>query len=89
MPMNHDLTVHDSCGNVFADLGMADADGRLAKAELSRAVRQAIRSRGLRMPEAAGLLGTSGSVVSDVLRGRLGHIPHRQLEQFLRALSGD
>jgi hypothetical protein len=34
--MSDDLKVHDTTGNVFQDMGMRDADERLAKAELAR-----------------------------------------------------
>jgi GDP-D-mannose dehydratase len=34
-----DLRVYDSSGNIFEDMGMRDADERLAKAELARIIR--------------------------------------------------
>jgi hypothetical protein len=47
MAEEDDLIVHDSCGNVFADMGMPDAEERLARAELARAIRRARRHREL------------------------------------------
>lgn len=38
-----DLAVHHSCGNVFADMGMHNAEKRLAKAEAARLARNASR----------------------------------------------
>ena len=34
--MSEDESVHDGSGNVFRDMGMADADERLARAEMAR-----------------------------------------------------
>lgn len=84
--MSDDLTVHDSCGNVFADMGMPDADERLAKAELARVVRKAIRERGLTQRQAAELLGLQQPDVSDVVRGKLSRFSRQRLERMLNAL---
>ena len=46
--MDEDQVVHDSRGNVFADMGMPDAEERLARAERARAIRKAIEERGAR-----------------------------------------
>src|SRR6266511_4577516 len=46
--MRRDNEVHRSSGNVFADIGVADAEERLAKAELSRIIHQDITERGLK-----------------------------------------
>lgn len=84
--MSDDSTVHDSSGNVFADMGMADADERLAKAEMARFVRAAIRERGLTQQEAARMLGLRQPDVSDLMRGKLGRFSRIRLERMLNAL---
>lgn len=84
--MNDDLTVHDSSGNIFEDMGMADADERLAKAELARVIRIAIRERGLTQEQAAELLGIRQPDVSDLVRGKLSRFSRIRLERFLNAL---
>lgn len=81
-----ELEVHDSTGNVFEDMGMRDADERLAKAELARVIRSAIRNRGLTQMEAADLLGIKQPDVSDLLRGKLARFSRERLERFLNAL---
>ncbi|MFL5382181.1 MAG: XRE family transcriptional regulator [Longimicrobiaceae bacterium] len=48
--------MHDSTGNVFEDLGLANPRERLAKAELARVIRKVVRERGLAQSEAAALL---------------------------------
>lgn len=87
--MSDDLTVHDSSGNVFEDMGMADADERLAKAELARVIRVSIRDRGLAQEQAAELLGIRQPDVSDLTRGKLGRFSRMRLERFLNALDID
>jgi predicted XRE-type DNA-binding protein len=84
--MSDDLTVHDSSGNVFEDMGMADADERLAKAEMARLIRIAIRDRGLTQEQAAEMLGVRQPDVSDLVRGKLARFSRMRLERFLNAL---
>jgi len=89
MAMSDDTTVHDSTGNVFADMEMADAETRLAKAELARAIRKALEERGLDQASAAELLGISQPDVSDLTVGKLARFSTERLERFLNALDGE
>jgi len=84
--MKNDSQVQDSTGNVFEDMGMRDAEERLAKAELARLIRAEIRDRGLSQNEAAALLGVKQPDVSDLVRGRLSRFSTARLERFLNAL---
>ena len=47
-------SVRTGSGNVFADLGLAQAEERLAKAELARAIGKTIGARNLTQREAEG-----------------------------------
>ncbi|MDP2959244.1 MAG: helix-turn-helix transcriptional regulator [Longimicrobiales bacterium] len=87
--MTEELEVHDSSGNVFQDVGLRDADERLAKAELARIVRQVLRQRGLTQSQAAAVLGASQPDVSDLVRGKLARFSMGRLERFLNALDMD
>jgi len=84
--MKEDRQVQDSTGNVFEDMGMRDAEERLAKAELARLIRTEVRDRGLSQTEAAALLGVKQPDVSDLVRGRLSRFSIARLERFLNAL---
>ena len=84
--LSNDHDVHDSSGNVFRDMGMRDAEERLAKAELARIIRKAIRDRGLTQAQAADLLGAAQPDVSDLARGKLSRFSMERLERFLNAL---
>jgi predicted XRE-type DNA-binding protein len=87
--MNDDTTVHDSSGNIFEDMGMPDAEERLAKAELARVIRKVLRERDLTQAQAAALLGVKQPDVSDLVRGKLARFSMERLERFLNALDMD
>jgi predicted XRE-type DNA-binding protein len=83
------MLVEASSGNVFADLGLSNADELLAKAELARTIRRLIEQRDLTQMEAARLLGTKQPKVSDLFRGRLDGFSMERLYRFLNALVQD
>ena len=76
-------------GNVFADLGLPDADGHLLKAELVTRIDRIIRQRGLKQVEAAKLLGLSQPDVSRLLRGSFREYSMERLLRLLTALGRD
>lgn len=76
-------------GNVFADLGFADADDRLARSELALSIARVIRARKLTQTAAARLLGTDQPKVSRLLAGKLNGVSTEQLIRFLTALGHD
>ena len=84
--MSDETAVHDSTGNVFADMGMPDAEARLAKADLARAIRKILEERGLKQIDAARLLGIAQPDVSDLVRGKLARFSMERLERFLNSL---
>lgn len=84
--MSEDSQVTDSSGNIFRDMGMADADARLAKAELARVIRRVVRERSLTQVQAAQVLGIAQPDVSDLMRGKLARFSMERLERFLNAL---
>jgi predicted XRE-type DNA-binding protein len=83
------LAVENSSGNVFKDLGLPDAEQRLAKAELARVIRRLLQERDLSQADAAGMLGIAQPDVSDLVRGRLARFSMERLERFLLALGMD
>lgn len=84
--MSDETMVHDSTGNVFADMGMADPETRLAKAELARAIRKLLEEQGLEQAAAAERLGISQADVSDLTCGKLAGFSMERLEGFLNVL---
>ena len=84
--MSTDVDIHESSGNVFRDMGLREADKRLAKAELARVIRRAIQERGLTQTEAADLLGAAQPDISDLVCGKLARFSIDRLELFLNRL---
>ena len=61
--------VTTSSGNVFADLGLENAQELLAKAELAHTIRSILKSRKLTQTKAAKLLGTHQTQISRLNSG--------------------
>lgn len=78
-----------SSGNVFADLGLPDADLLLAKAELARQIGSILEHRHLTQAQAAQILGIDQPKVSSLLRGRLEGFSMERLTLFLVRLGRD
>ena len=81
--------MHPSSGNVFADLGLADSEELLIKAELVRQISELITIRKLLQTEAADLLGIDQPKISALLRGKLSGFSTERLFRFLNALGSD
>jgi predicted XRE-type DNA-binding protein len=82
-------SVTESSGNVFADLGIKDADAYLAKSVLAIHIHRVIKKRRLTQDEAAQILGISQPKVSAVIRGRLDGFSTERLFRFLNILGCD
>ena len=76
-------------GNVFADIGVRDAEAMLVKAELSGRIVDIIRGRGLTQTEAASLLGVDQPKVSQLFRGDIRQYTIDRLVRFVTLLQHD
>ena len=81
--------VYRSSGNVFADLGLPDADEYMAKSELAVRIFKIIKSRRLTQAAAGKLLGITQPKVSALINGRLDGFSTERLIRFLNALGCD
>jgi predicted XRE-type DNA-binding protein len=89
-PVHEDAkTVTPSGGNVFADLGLPEADELLAKADLAHTIQQLIQARGLSQRAAARRLGVAQPDLSNLYRGRLEGFSIERLCRLLTALGLD
>ncbi|MSO98890.1 MAG: XRE family transcriptional regulator [Rhodospirillaceae bacterium] len=64
------MTKAKKTNNVFADIGLPDADDLLARAELTRQIYNAIKDRGLSQSQAGEILGLKQPDVSLLMRGK-------------------
>jgi predicted XRE-type DNA-binding protein len=79
----------ESSGNVFADLGLVDAEERLAKAELAQKIGGILRKQRLTQVQAAAVLGVDQPKISALLCGQLSRFSIEKLMQFLLLLGRD
>ena len=83
------IEVQRSSGNVFADLGLADAEKLKIKTGLVIEIRKAMRSRGLTQQDAAKRMGITQPKVSDMMRGDFTNLSERKLMDCLTRLGYD
>lgn len=81
--------VEASSGNVFADLGLPDADELKTKVQLAVAIERDVTARGWSQAQAAEVLGINQPKVSALLRYRLDGFSVERLMNFLTALGHD
>jgi len=84
---NADVT--EGSGNVFADLGLPNADQGLMKARLTLQIYRIIKDRGITQTEAGKILGIPQPHVSALARNRSGNFSVGRLIDFLTALGQD
>jgi len=83
------IEIEAGTGNVFADLGYADAKERTLKVELALEVNRVLKQSKLTQAQAAELLGVVQPHVSDLVRYRLNRFSVERLMQFLVQLGKD
>ena len=83
------IAIEEGSGNVFADLGYADAKARTLKVELAMEVNRLLRERRLTQAASASLLGVLQPHVSDLVRYRLDRYSVERLMEFLVRLGRD
>jgi predicted XRE-type DNA-binding protein len=84
-----DSDVFVGSGNVFADIGLHNADEHLIKAQLVYKIDGIIKERRLKQVEAARMLGVRQPDVSKMLRGDFRQFSVERLLRFLVALGQD
>ena len=75
--------------NVYADLGMADAEEMLVKAQLATKIGDILRRRKLTQVQAAKLLGITQPKLSGLLRGQFRGISESKMLECLTRLGRD
>ena len=75
--------------NVYADLGMADAEEILIKAQLATKIGDIIKRRKLTQVQAAQLLGITQPKLSGLLRGQFRGVSETKMLECLTRLGRD
>src|SRR6266851_2321773 len=83
--VKHDI----GSGNIFADIGLPNAEEHLIKAQLVYKIDTLMEARGLKQMEAASLFGVRQPDVSKMLRGDFRQFSVERLMRFLVALGQD
>ena len=87
MKTNNPIEYEEGSGNVFADLGLDDADELFARSQIGFHVYQIIRDRDLKQREAAELLGIAQPDVSHLMNGHFSRFTTDKMLDFLKRLN--
>lgn len=87
--MTQEIRIQASSGNVFADLGLENADELLVKAELARKISNIITKQNMTEAEASEILKIDQIKVSDLINGKLSSFSTVQMFRFLNSLGRD
>ena len=80
------IAIEKSSGNVYADLGLADAQEMLIKAKLASKIGEIIQRQNLTQQQAAQLLAMRQPKVSLLLRGQFRGISEAKMLECLARL---
>ena len=83
------VEVRRGSGNVFADLGIPDAEKLKIKTGLVIEIRKAMRQLNLTQQEAAKRMGLTQPKVSDMMRGDFTNLSERKLMDCLTRMGYD
>ena len=85
----HAIKVQAGSGNVYADIGVPDAEAMLIKAQLMTKIAELIKRKSLTQTQAGHLLGLPQPKVSALLRGNFRGVSERRLLDCLSRLGSD
>ncbi|AVF36287.1 helix-turn-helix domain-containing protein [Rahnella sikkimica] len=87
--MKDPIEVEISSGNVYADIGLSDAEEMLIKAQLAQKIGELMQNRRLTQAAAAKLFGMTQPKVSALLRGQFRGISEAKMIECLNKLGRD
>jgi predicted XRE-type DNA-binding protein len=80
------IEIEKSSGNVYADLGMADAEDMRVKAQLASKISEIVQARRWTQQQAADVLGISQPKLSQLMRGQFRGISEAKMLELLARL---
>ena len=87
--MTKRIEVEASSGNIFADLGLPNAEELLLKAQIVSEIADVMKSRKLTQSKVATLTGTAQPDLSNLMRGRFKGFSVERLMVMLTGLGRD
>jgi predicted XRE-type DNA-binding protein len=87
--MSDEREFHEGSGNVFADLGLRDADELYTRAKIGYQVQKILKDRKLKQREMADVLAIAQPDVSLLMRGKFNRFSTEKLVDFLKRLDQD
>ena len=87
--MAHEAKVEAGSGNIFADLGLPDADTHFLKTQIVSEIYRLTNERNLTQIEAGKLMGITQPEVSRMFKGRFREYSVERLMGFLTAFDRD
>ncbi len=84
--MTQELVFEESGGNIFADLGLSDADEFLTRGKIGIQVLRLLKQRNLKQREISELLGIPQPEVSHLMKGEFQRFSEGKLIIFLKRL---
>ena len=84
--MKEEIECYEGSGNVFADIGLKDADEVFARAQIGVEVLKILKDRKLKQREIGELLGIKQTEVSHLVNGRFSRFSEGKLLAFLKKL---
>lgn len=84
--MTQDCVFEESSGNVFADLGLSNADELFTRGKIGIQVLRLLKQRNLKQREISELLGITQPEVSHLMKGQFQRFSEGKLLIFLKRL---
>jgi predicted XRE-type DNA-binding protein len=86
MPKSADISFEEGSGNVYADLGLEDADELFARAQIGFRVYQILSAQKIKQRDIAKLLHIAQPEVSHLMNGHFSRFTTDKLLDFLKRL---
>lgn len=83
------IEVHETHGNIFADLGLPDSDAHFLKAQIVAELYRLTNARKLTQARAGSLMGISQPEVSRLFKGHFREYSVERLMEFLTGFDRD
>jgi len=87
--MTEQTVFEDSSGNVFADLGLEDAEELFTRGKIGIQVIRLLKQRNLKQRDISALLGIPQPEVSHLMKGEFQQFSEGKLLTFLKRLDTD